>query len=351
MSRLVPNGPASAEVSVKPVISREVRLVSRPRVRPSLSDFEVVATELSQLQPGQLLVRNAYMSLDAYMQARMLESGSPLPAFELGEPLEGAAVGEVVASTASGYAPGDAVTSMFGWREYFVTSPSLVRRVDRGIQPLSAYLGVLGSPGLTAWAGLRVAEVRPHENVFVSAAAGAVGHIAGQLAKLCGCRVYGSTNSREAARALVHDLGFDGAFSEDTPSGLLRELAAVAPDGVDVYFDAVGGAPLDAVLPAMRPRGRIVTSGAISALGVPAQLQDARARDLFLSKGLTMKGFRVSDWVSLARVFQQVVGEHWMQGRLRGKETIVKGIERAPEAFIALLHDDSAGKVLVSLTQ
>jgi NADPH-dependent curcumin reductase CurA len=331
-----------------PVVSREVHLVSRPQLRPRLTDFEVVATELAALQPGQVLVRNIYMSLDSYMQARLFEVGAPIPAFKLGEPLEGAAVGEVIASAASGYAPGDAVTSMLGWREYFVASPALVRRVDPGIQPLSAYLGVLGSAGLTAWAGLRVAEVRPHEHVYVAAAGGAVGSVAGQLAKLDGCRVYGSTRSREAALTLVRDLGFDAAFS-DTSSDLLRELEAAAPNGLDVYFDAAGGAPLDAVLPAMRPHGRIVTSGAISALGVPAQLQDARARELFISKGLTMKAFQVSDWASLARIFQRVVGDHWMEGRLRGKETIVSGIERAPAAFIELLRGDSGGKVLVSL--
>ena len=334
---------------MKPIISREVRMVSRPLVRPALSDFEVVETELSTLQPGQLLVRNIYMSLDSYMQARMLEAGAAIPAFKLGEPLEGAAVGEVVASAASGYAPGDAVTSMLGWREYFVASPSLVRRVDRNIQPLSAYLGVLGGPGLTAWAGLRVAEVRADEHVFVSAAASAVGSLAGQLAKLGGCHVYGSTRSREAALTLVRDLGFDAAFS-DTSADLLHELEAAAPHGVDVYFDAVGGAPLEAVLAAMRPRGRIVTSGAIAALSLPLQLQDPRARALFISKGLTITGFRVSDWASLARIFQQVVGEHWMEGRLRANETIVAGIERAPEAFIELLRDDSGGKVLVRLT-
>lgn len=346
----MPNGSTSSGVSLTPVISREVRLVSRPRLRPALGDFEVVATALSVLQPGQLLVRNIFMSVDAYMEARMLELGSAIPAFKLGAPLEGPAVGEVVASAASGYAPGDAVTSMLGWREYFVASPAQVRRVDAGIQPLSAYLGVLGSPGLTAWAGLKVAEVRPLEHVFVAAASGAVGSVAGQLAKLDGCRVYGSTRSEEAALSLVRDLGFDAAFS-DTASDLPRELSAAAPSGLDVYFDAAGGSSsLEAVLPAMRPRGRIVTSGAISALGLPAQLQDARARALFISKDLTMKAFQVSDWASLARIFQRVVGEHWMEGRLRGKETVIQGIERAPEAFIELLRDDSAGKVLISLT-
>lgn len=343
------NGVASPGVSVAPVESREVRLVKRPRLRPALGDFEVVATQLSSLRPGQLLVRNVYMSLDGYMQARLLDSGSSIPAFKLGEPLEGAAVGRVVASAASGYAPGDAVTSMLGWREYFVASPGLVRRVDASIQPLSVYLGVLGSAGLTAWAGLRVAELRPCEHVFIAAAGGAVGSIAGQLARLDGCRAYGVTKSPEAAQALVRDLGFDGAFSDGAPDRLAA-LEAVAPGGIDVYFDSIGGAEWSAVLPAMRRRGRIVTTGAIAAPGLPEQLQNARARQLFISKGLTMKAFRVSDWASLAHVMQRVVGAHWMEGRLRGKETIVNGIERAPAAFIELLRDDSAGKVIVSLT-
>lgn len=334
---------------MKPVISREVRMVSRARGRPRLSDFEVVSTELAALHPGQMLVRNLFMSLDSYMQARMSDTGSLIPAFELGEPLEGSAVGEVVASAASGFAPGDAVTSMLGWREYFVASPSRVRRVDRRIRPLSAYLGVLGSSGLTAWAGLRVAAAKPREHVFVSAAASAVGSLIGQLAKLGGCFVSGSTRSRAAALSLVSDHGFDAAFG-DAPADLRHQLEAAAPGGIDVYFDTVGGAQLNLVLPAMRARGRIITRGAISELNAPPQLQDARSRELFISKRLTMTGFRVSDWVSLAPAFQKIVGEHLMAGRLCAKETIVVGIERAPRAFIDLLGDDGEGKVLVRLS-
>ena len=342
------NDRSSSGVALAPVTSREVRLVSRARGRPVLSDFEVVSTRMTALHPGQMLVRNQYMSLDAYMQARMSDAGSPLPPFKLGEPLEGSAVGEVVASAVGGFAPGDAVTSMLGWREYFVASPSSVRRVDSAIRPLSAYLGVLGSTGLTAWAGLHVAGMRPHENVLVSAAAGAVGRVTGQLAKLEGCRVAGITSSREAGRMLVCDLGFDAAFG-DTPAELVRELAAAAPNGIDVYFDTVGDRQLDVVLAAMRPGGRIITGEAISELTAPSRLLNARSRALFFSKRLTMKSFRVSDWASLAPVFQKVVGEHLLAGRVRASETSVVGIERAPGAFIELLADDSLGKVLVNL--
>jgi NADPH-dependent curcumin reductase CurA len=343
------NGRAGIAVALTPVINREVRLVSRVCGRPVLSNFEVVSTRVAALRPGQMLVRNKYMSLDAYMRARLSDSDSRIPPFELGKPLEGSAVGEVVASAASGFAPGDTVTSMLGWREYFVASPSSVRRVDGAIQPLSAYLGVLGGTGLTAWAALHVAATRPHENVFVAAAAGAVGSVTGQLAKLEGCRVAGSTSSREAALMLVRDLGFDAAFA-DTPAELERELDAAAPHGVDVYFDAVGGAQLDLVLPAMRPGGRIITREAISEGTAPPQLRTDRSRALFVAKRLTMRSFRVSDWLSLAPVFQRVVGDHLMAGRVLAHETIVVGIERAPGAFIELLNDDSMDQVLVSLS-
>jgi NADPH-dependent curcumin reductase CurA len=323
-------------------------MVSRARGRPALSDFEVVSTELSALQTGQMLVRNLYMAVDSYMRARMSDGGSLLPAFKVGEPLEGSAVGEVVASAASGFAPGDAVTSMHGWREYFVASPNDVRRVDRRIQPLSAYLGVLGSTGLTAWAGLSLAEVKPHEHVFVSAAAGAVGSVTGQLAKLRGCRVSGSASSGEAVQMLVSDLGFDSAVN-DSQSDLPRALEAAAPEGIDVYFDSAGGAQLEVILAVMRPGGRIVTSGAISAFAGRPELKEARNRQLFIAKQLTMKGFLVSDWLSLAPIFQKVVGEHLMAGRLRANDTVVDGIERAPRAFVELTRDDAVGRVIVNL--
>jgi NADPH-dependent curcumin reductase CurA len=334
--------------TLQSVISREIRLLSGARPAPVHTDFELVAIELPALQAGQLLIQNMYMSVDPYMQSRFGAAGSSIPAFRVGEPLEGSAVGKVVASAVAGFAPGDAVTSMYGWREYFIANPSDVRRVDGRIQPLSAHLGVLGTTGLAAWAGVNLAQAGVHDQVFVSAAAGAVGSVIGQLVKLRGCYVAGAASSGEAAAMLVSELGFDAAF-DGSQAELARELGVAFPRGIDVYFDNVGGTALEVVLAAMRPEGRIVTCGGLSLFDEPVQLKRAHNRELFVSKRLTMKGFLVSDWLSLAPVFQKAVGDHLLAGRLRSSETIIEGIDRAPHAFEQLSRDQSLGKIIVKL--
>jgi hypothetical protein len=332
---------------VERVTSREVRLVSGVRSPRNHTDVELVSIELPALRAGQMLVRNLYMSVDAYMHDRFGKPGSTIPAFRLGEPLEGSAVGEVIDSAVTGFAPGDVVTSMCGWREYFVTRPDRVRRVDPRIKPLSAHLGLLGTTGLAAWAAFQLAEVRAGQQVFVSAASGAVGSVIGQLAKLERCYVVGATSSGDAA-ALVREFGFDAAFGGRW-ADLQREIHAVFPSGIDVYFDNVGGAQLDVVLAAMRDHGRIVTCGSLSAFDEPAQLRSARNRGLFSSKRLTMKGFVVSDWLSLAPLFKKTVGAHLLAGRLHVEEAALEGIERAPRALDALPRDETFGKVIVKL--
>jgi NADPH-dependent curcumin reductase CurA len=330
------------------VISREVRLVPGPRSHGNHADLELVSIELPALREGQMLVRNKYMSVDTYMQERLRNTGSAIPPFRTGEPLEGSAVGEIAVSAVAGFAPGDAVTSMCGWREYFISDPSSVRRVDSRIQPLSAHLGVLGTTGLAAWAACHLSEARAGERAFVSAAAGAVGSVIGQLAKLKGCYVVGATNSDDSAGMLVRDLGFDAAFDGNS-ADLREELDAAFQDGIDIYFDNVGGARLEIVLAAMRNHGRIVSCGALSAFEEPSELRRAPTRALFSSKQLTMKGFLVSDWLSLAPVFQKAVGDHLLAGRLRVKEAVFEGIERAPQAFDALSGDETLGKVIIKL--
>jgi NADPH-dependent curcumin reductase CurA len=333
---------------LKPVISHEIHLVSHAVAGPALSDFELVSNELPALQSGQMLVRNLYMSVDSYMRGRLGQAKAPLPAFRLGEPLEGAAVGEVVASTAVGFAPGDAVTSMCGWRDYFVADPSRVRSVDRRVRPLAAYLGVLASTGLTAWAGFNLAEVRADESVFVSAAAGPVGSVTGQLAKLRGCHVSGAASSGAAARMLVRELGFDTALNDAQPD-FRDELEASFPDGIDVYFDNVGGAQLGVILDVMRPQGRLVTCRALSVFDEPMPLKSAHNRELFVSKRLTLTGFTVSDWLSLAPVFQKTMSEHLIAGRIRAREVVVSGLERAPQALLDLPQGEGMGKIIVEL--
>lgn len=236
------------------IISREIQLVSRPNGIPTADNFALVQTELEPLQEQQVLVRNLYISVDPYMRGRMNDRKSYVPPFKLGKPLDGGAVGEVIESHAKEFKPGDVVTSNFGWREYFIASPQELHLVNREVQPLSVYLGVLGITGMTAWVGLNLVEVKAGDIIFISGAAGAVGNVAGQLAKLRGCRVIGSAGSLEKVRMLREECGFDVAFNYKTDP-ILEQLNLAAPDGIDVYFDNVGGETLEAALSALRVHG------------------------------------------------------------------------------------------------
>ena len=220
------------------ISSREIHLASRPNGIPTAANFTLVRTELGPLQDQQVLVRNFFMSVDPYMRGRMNDGKSYIPPFDLGKPLEGGAVGEVIESRAREFKPGDAVTSGFGWREYFMASPKELHPVSREIQPLSVYLGALGMTGMTAWVGLNLVEVKAGDVVFISGAAGAVGNVAGQLAKLRGCRVIGSAGSMAKVMFLREECGFDVAFDYKT-GPVLEQLNLEAPDGIDVYFDNV----------------------------------------------------------------------------------------------------------------
>jgi NADPH-dependent curcumin reductase CurA len=279
----------------------------------------------------------------------MNEGKSYVPPFQLGKPLDGGAVGDVIESRAPEFRPGDVVTSNFGWREYFVATPEQLHSVSREIQPLSVYLGTLGMTGMTAWVGLNLVEVKAGDIVFVSGAAGAVGNVAGQLAKLRGCRVIGSAGSAEKVRFLREECGFDGAFNYK--AGPVREqLNREAPDGIDVYFDNVGGETLEAALSALRVHGRIIACGGISGYneGNPRPAGPSNLMNI-VAKRLTMKGFIVSDWLDRRAEFEQEVGGYFRAGKLKHKETVVKGIDQAVAAFIGLFHGQNIGKMVVEL--
>jgi hypothetical protein len=316
---------------------------------PTAANFSLAQTELLPLQDEEVLVRNLFISVDPYMRGRMNDGQSYVPPFELGKPLDGGAVGEVVESRAPEFKPGDAVASGFGWREYFIAPPNALLPLSRRIQPLSVYLGTLGMPGMTAWAGLNLVEVKAGDVVYISGAAGAVGNVAGQLAKLRGCRVIGSAGSAEKVRFLLEDCGFDSAF--DYKSGpVLEQLNLAAPDGIDVYFDNVGGETLEAALSALRVHGRIVACGSIS--GYNDEKPRPGPSNLFnmIVKRLTMKGLIVSDSLDRRAAFEREVGGYLKAGTLKHKETVVKGIDRAVDAFIGLFHGQNAGKMVVDLT-
>jgi len=334
---------------MKDVISREIRLASRPIGIPTMANFTLAQTTLEPLRDQQVLVRNLYMSVDPYMRGRMNDRKSYVSPFELGEPLDGRAVGEVIESRARKFKHGDAVTSNFGWREYFIASPDDLHPVSREIRPLSVYLGALGMTGMTAWAGLHLVEVKAGETIFISGAAGAVGSVAGQLAKLRGCRVIGSAGSGEKVQFLREECGFDIAFDYKV-GPVMEQLKVEAPDGIDVCFDNVGGESLEAALEALRVHGRIIACGAIS--GYNADKPRPGPSNLFnmITKRLTMKGLLVRDWLDRQGEFETEVGGYFKAGKLKSKETVVNGIDQAVGAFLGLFEGLNIGKMIVKLS-
>jgi NADPH-dependent curcumin reductase CurA len=327
----------------------EVWLISRPNGIPTAANFTLARTELPPLQDQQVLVRNLFMSVDPYMRGRMNEGKSYMPPFELGKPLEGGAVGEVIESRGKEFKPGDAVTSNFGWRDYFIASPKDLHPISREVQPLSVYLGALGMTGMTAWVGLQVGEVKAGDVIYISGAAGAVGNVAGQLAKLRGCRVIGSAGSMEKVMFLREECGFDIAFDYKV-GPVVEQLKVEAPDGIDVYFDNVGGSTLEAALSALRLHGRIIACGGISGYN------DAKPKpgpsNLFnmITKRLTMKGILVRDWLDRQSDFEKEVGGYFRTGKLKNKETVVQGLDQAVGAFIGLFQGNNIGKMIVKLS-
>ncbi|MGM1064258.1 NADP-dependent oxidoreductase [Saccharothrix sp. Mg75] len=332
-----------------PSTSREIRLASRPEGFPTAGDFTLAEAPVPTPGEGRLLVRNRLMSVDPYMRGRMNAVKSYVPPFEVGEALSGGAVGEVVASEDPGFQVGDTVLHDLGWREYADVDASTAVKVDPAAAPLGAYLGVLGMPGMTAYAGLlEVAAMQEGDVVFVSGAAGAVGQVAGQVARLRGAkRVIGSAGSAAKVEYLVDELGFDAAFNyKDGP--VVELLADAAPDGIDVYFDNVGGDHLDAALASFNPYGRAALCGSISNYNTREPVGPTKL-GLAVGKRLTLRGFLVYDHRHLQGRFTEEVSGWIAEGALRYRETVTEGIERAPEAFIGMLRGENTGKALVTL--
>jgi NADPH-dependent curcumin reductase CurA len=326
--------------------SREIRLAARPRGVPVPTDFEVAEVELPAPGEGEVLVRNAFVSVDPYMRGRMNDVRSYVPPFALGEPLTGGAVGEVVASGDEQWRTGDWVVHDLGWRELALVESRRVRRVDPRQSPVSTALGVLGMPGLTAYVGIvDIGRVEAGETVFVSGAAGAVGSIAAQLAQARGARVVGSAGTAEKV-AWLEELGLEGVF-DYTQVSTAEALREHAPDGIDVYFDNVGGETLEAAIGALRLHGRVVACGAISRYNATEAQPGPRNLFLLVTKRLRLEGFLVFEHVERTAAFLDEVAPLVADGAIRHRETIVDGIERAPEAFIGLLSGANVGKMLV----
>ncbi|MFD8480684.1 NADP-dependent oxidoreductase [Kitasatospora sp. NPDC059673] len=333
-----------------PATGREWHLAARPQGWPVPGDFALVEAPVRQPGPGEITVRNAYLSVDPYMRGRMNDVKSYVPPYALGAPMDGGAVGHVVASNAEGFRVGDAVLHGLGWREYATVDAARTVKVDPELAPLSAYLGVLGMPGLTAYAGLlEVASFRAGDIVFVSGAAGAVGSLVGQIARLKGAkRVIGSAGSAEKVATLIDDYGFDAAFNyKDGPVAEL--LAQAAPDGIDVYFDNVGGEHLEAAIGALRVHGRATLCGAIAQYNETSAPAGPRNLALAIGKRLRLQGMLVGDHSALRGQFLEEVGGWLRDGSLRYDETVVEGVENAVEAFLGMLHGANIGKMVVQV--
>ena len=324
---------------------REIHLKSRPQGMPTADNFELVNSTLADPGDGEVLVHNRFMSVDPYMRGRMRE------AWPTGAVLMGGAVGEVVASNNDAFPVGSHVTHGFGWREYYLSDGRDLATVDANLAPLSAYLGVMGMPGLTAYGGLlETGELKDGESVFVSAASGAVGSVVGQIAKIKGCTVVGSAGSDEKVAQLVEEFGFDHGFNYKTQDPL-TELRKATPKGIDVYFENVGGKQLEAALTHMRPHGRIPICGMIATYnddGTPTPGPSNLTETIY--KFVTMRGFVVSAFEHLRGDFVRDMSDWIGSGRLKYHETVVDGLENAPDAFMGLFSGANNGKMLVKIS-
>lgn len=333
-----------------PSTTREIRLAARPLGAATAETFELATSRLHPPMAGQVVVKNLWMSVDPYMRGRMDAGESYLPAFEVGEPLEGSAVGEVVASAAADLPVGTTVVHFQGWREHAVVDAAAATPIDPDLAPLQTWLGVLGTTGLSAYLALtETAPVRAGDVVWISSAAGAVGAVAGRVARSLGARtVIGSAGGPEKVALATDELGYDKAI--DYRAGdLAGQLRRVAPDGIDVYLDAVGGDHLEAAIDVMNVGGRIAAVGAISQYDAESPRPGPRNTYSIATKRLSVRGFLVTDHLDRFPEWINQALRMLDEGTLTQVDTVIDGLENAPQAFLDMMAGRSRGKMLVRL--
>jgi NADPH-dependent curcumin reductase CurA len=325
----------------------QVRLASRPKGTPDESNFRITEEPLRELNEGEVLVRNHFLSLDPYMRGRMNEGGSYAASVAVGDVMVGGTAGEVVESKNPAFALGDKVVGAAGWQEYGLSDGGFLRKVD-GTVPLSAYLGVVGMPGVTAWIGLHdIGAPKAGETVVVSAAAGAVGSVVGQLAKLRGCRAVGIAGGKAKCDYVVHELGFDACVdyrAEDFES----QLREATPNGVDVDFENVGGTVMDAVIARLNNFARVPLCGMVSQYNA-TEAYPLKNVGMLLWKRIKVQGFIVSDHMNQWPEAIDELARHVRGGKLRYRESVADGIRSAPRAFLGMLEGKNLGKQIVKL--
>jgi len=334
------------------ITSREIRLKSHPVGMPTADNFELATVSVASPGRGQVLVRNLYMSVDPYMRGRMIDRKSYTPPFRLGEPLSGGAVGQVVEANEGPFQVGDFVLSMLGWREQYLSDGKGLTRIDPSLLPIQAFLGVAGMPGLTAYVGLLdIGQPKPGETVFVSGAAGAVGSMVCQIARIKGCRVVASAGADDKVDWLLKEARVDAAFNYKKVNDLRVELAKHCSNGLDIYFDNVGGDHLEAALDRMNNYGRVVACGMIAQYNATEPTPAPRNLGLVVGKRIRIQGFIVSDHANRQPQFLADLREWLTTGKLTYQETIYEGLENAPKAFLSLFTGQNYGKMLVKIGQ
>jgi leukotriene B4 12-hydroxydehydrogenase/15-oxo-prostaglandin 13-reductase len=328
--------------------NRQFKLAARPVGMPKESDFALVETPMPAVADGQALVKALYISVDPYMRGRITGVRSYAEPVNIGDVMVGGTVGQVLESKASGLAAGDFVNGQWGWQEYAAVDGRTLRKLDPNIAPVSTALGVLGMPGMTAYFGLLdICKPQAGETVLVSGAAGAVGSLVGQIAKIQGCSAVGIAGTDDKVAWLVNELGFDGAFNYKTTTDHPAKLKELCPKGIDCYFDNVGGSVTDAVFPQMNVFGRVSICGQISQYNLVQPEPGPRLLGYVLVKQVKVEGFIVSRFISRWGEGIAQMAQWLREGKLKHREEIVEGFENTARAFIGLLQGDNTGKMLV----
>nr|WP_320120348.1 NADP-dependent oxidoreductase [uncultured Marinifilum sp.] len=329
---------------------KTIQLNRRPVGVPKLSDFKLVNEEQKKISDGEMLLKASYLSVDPYLRGRMMEGESYIEAFELNKVLSSGMIAEVVESKLKGFSKGDFVSGMLEWKEYQVSKGHELLKVDGSRAPLSYYLGILGMTGLTAYLGLtEIGKPKTGETVVVSGAAGAVGSVVGQIAKLLGCRIIGIAGSDEKVEVLKSEYGFDAGINYKTTENISNAIAEVCPDGVDVYFDNVGGEISDAVMMNVNQFARIVVCGAISMYNATSLPMGPRLDSILIKKSVLKQGFIVFNYAAKYGDAMSQIAKWLQEGKLKSKETVVEGFENTPQAFIDLFQGKNNGKMIVKV--
>lgn len=328
--------------------TQQIILASRPKGLPVSDDFRMEKIDLPQLQAGQLLLKGRYYSVDPYMRGRMNDAKSYVPPFKIGQPLNGSVIGDVLESKSDQFKSGDMVIGQFPWQREFIVTEKEATKVDTNLAPARAYLGVLGMTGLTAYFGLmHIGKPKAGETVVVSGAAGAVGIVVGQIAKIQGCHVVGIAGSDDKVKLLKAEFGFDEAINYKTTPDMNKAIAAACPKGVDVYFDNVGGEISDAVIQNINFHARIPLCGQIALYNTTETPIGPRLQPMLLTRSVLMQGFIVGNFKDKFPEGIQQLAQWLREGNLKGTETIEKGFENLPKALLGLFKGDNTGKMIV----